>query len=447
MFARNFSIFLIGAMSALSVSAQKPDVTIAELLGDIAIEETYPDALAADSLSAVPFDLDSYLVEPIRPVVPLSRELFLPPIYMPFSYDIHPIVLHIGNKHIITGLEWLQSEEDTRVLADLIRQTHALNHPADVHLNLYTLPEPPKVYVLTADPENATYTFTEVPSLSIAPVDIPQADIKKQHWLNKFTTDIQFSQAYVSPNWYQGGNNSLNMIANFTYKSNLNTKFHPKLLFENFFQWRTALQNTPDDPYRKYSLTENRFQINTTFGYKAAHNWYYTITGLLKTPIFNGYKKATQTRTASFFSPGELNIGAGMTYNMKTKNEKFTLGVTLSPISYNLKTCIDKKINEKSFGIEEGKKTFNSYGSSAEIKWTWNICYNVSWSSRIFAFTNYDYFQGDWQNQFKFTINRFLTANLNLDLRYDTSANSDSYWHKLQLRELFSLGFSYAISH
>ena len=163
MFARNFSIFLVGAMSALGVSAQEPDVTIAELLGEVDIEETYPDALAADSLAIDPFDVDSFLVEPLRPVVPLSRELFLPPIYMPFDYDIHPIVIHIGNKHIITGLEWLQSEADMRTLADLIRQTHAINHPADVHLNLYTMPEPPKVYVLTADPENATYTFTEVP--------------------------------------------------------------------------------------------------------------------------------------------------------------------------------------------------------------------------------------------------------------------------------------------
>ncbi len=447
MFARNISIFFVSAMSALAISAQTPDVSIAELLGELEIEETYPDALSADSLAVEAFELDSFLVEPLRPVVPLSRVIFLPPIYMPFSYEIQPIVLQVGNKHIITGLEWLQSEADARAFSDLIRQTHALNHPSDVHLNLYTLPEPPKVYVLTADPEHATYTFTEAPSLSTAPVDIPQTEIKKQHWLNKFTTNIQFSQAYVSPNWYQGGNNSLNLIADFKYESKLNTKFHPNLLFENFFQWRTALQNTPDDPYRKYSLTENRFQINTKFGYKAAHNWYYTITGMLKTPILNGYKKGTQTRTASFLSPGELNFGAGMTYNMTTQNKKFSLGVTLSPISYNLKTCIDKKINETSFGIKEGHKALHSYGSSAEITWSWNICYNVSWSSRIFAFTNYDYFQGDWQNQFKFTINRFLTANLNVDLRYDTSAGSDSYWHKLQLREIFSLGFTYTLSH
>lgn len=422
----------------MSLSAQEPNLTIAEILGETQIEETYTDSLGAEPAA----DADSLCL-----TAPLPRVLFLPPIYMPYRYDIQPVVIVAKEADVIPGLQWLQAEANSLALADLIRQSHAINHPEAVHLNLYTLPEPPKVYVLTADPENATYIFTEAPTLSTTPVEIAAPEIKKQHWLNKFGTNIQFSQAFVSPNWYQGGNNSLNMIADFTYQSNLNTKFHPKLLFENFFQWRTALQSATDDPYRKYSLTENRFQINSKFGYKAAHNWYYTLTGVLKTPIFNGYKKGTQTRTASFFSPGELNIGAGMTYNFKNKKENFTLGVTLSPISYNLKTCIDSKIDETSFGIKQGRKSFHSYGSAAEINWTWNICYNVTWSSRIFAFTNYDYFQGDWQNQFRFTINRFLTANLNVDMRYDTSAGSDTHWHKLQLRELFSLGFTHYFTH
>ncbi len=42
----------------------------------------------------------------------------------------------------------------------------------------------------------------------------------------------------------------------------------------------------------------------------------------------------------------------------------------------------------------------------------------------MFGFTNYEYFQADWQNSFMFTINKFLTANLNVDMRYDTSAMS-----------------------
>ncbi len=426
------SALFLGA--GIGLGAVEPDVTIAELLGEVQVEETY-----ADSLGAAP--VDTFVSAPV------PQDLFLPAIYMPFRYDVQAPAIAEKAAPVNPAFVWLRREATSRALGDYLRQQHALTHPADVLLNLYSLPEPPKVYILTADPENATYIFTEAPSVSLDSVAIAPNELKKQHWLNKFGANLQFSQAFISPNWYQGGNNSLNLIADFTYQSNLNTKFHPNLLFENFFQWRTALQTVRDDPYRKYALTENRFQINSKFGYKAAHNWYYTITAVLKTPIFNGYKEGTQTRTASFFSPGELNVGAGMTYNFTNKKKNFTLGVTLSPISYNLKTCIDSKIDETSFGIKEGCKAFHSYGSAAEITWNWDICYNVNYTSRIFAFTNYKYFQGDWQNQFRFTINRFLTANLNVDLRYDGSAPSDSKWHKLQLRELFSLGFTYFINH
>lgn len=446
-FAQNYfsimfrRLFILGAaVAAVSgVSAREPQVSIAELVGEVAVEETYPDSLAGlphDSVAAISG--------------PLSETLFLPALYMPYRTDIKPIVISVAtvSKPSSPSLRWIKDAESALALSDLIRQTHAINHPGDVHLNLYSLPEPPKAFILTADPETATFVFSEVtPTVSVEDIEIAPADFKKQHWLNKFNINLQFSQAFISPNWYQGGNSSLNLIADFSYQSNLNTKFHPNLLFENFFQWRTALQTVRDDPHRKYALTENRFQINSKFGYKAAHNWYYTITGVLKTPIFNGYKSGTQTRTASFFSPGELNIGAGMTYNLSVRDGKFTLGVTLSPISYNLKTCIDSKIDETSFGIKQGRKAFHSYGSAVEVTWNWTICYNVNYSSRIFAFTNCKYFQGDWQNQFQFTINRFLTANLNVDLRYDTSASSNPYWHKLQLRELFSLGFTHYFSH
>lgn len=434
-------LFVIGAAVAaiLGAEAVEPQISIAELIGKSEVIEE------VDSASSVA--VDSISVSRVRP---LSRTLFLPALYMPYRLDVKPkeITASPAKQASAPALQWLDEVAAAAELSDLIRQTHAINHPADVHLNLYNLPEPPKVYILTADPETATFVFSEeTPSVTVDNIEIAPADFKKQHWLNKFGINLQFSQAFISPNWYQGGNNSLNLIADFTYQSNLNTKFHPNLLFENFFQWRTALQTVRNDEFRKYDLTENRFQINSKFGYKAAHNWYYTINGMLKTPIFNGYKSGTQTRTASFFSPGELNIGAGMTYNLNAHNGDFTLGVTLSPISYNLKTCIDPKIDETSFGIKDGRKTFHSYGSSAEITWNWKICYNVNYSSRIFAFTNYKYFQGDWQNQFRFTINRFLTANLNVDLRYDTSAASHSHWHKLQLRELFSLGFTHFFSH
>lgn len=381
----------------------------------------------------------------------LPSVVFLPAVYTGYDRALSSLVRRLPDQAMTDTIPaWLAREADTRRFAAALMQHHAINYPWQVPYNISTMAAPPKKYVAKADPTTALTVFEEV-GAAVAPVVPPPAqlavsDMARQHWLNKLGVLLQFSQAYVSSNWYQGGNNSLNLIADFTYQSNLNTKFHPKLLFENFFQWRTALASTPDDPYRKYNLTENRFQINTKFGYKALYNWYYSFTGMLKTPVFNGYKNGTQTRTASLFSPGELNLGLGMTYNGKALKDRFTVSLSISPASYNLKTCIDPKIDETSFGIDRGRKVFNSIGSSLEANWEWKFCYNVAWKSRVFAFTDYEHFQADWQNQFAFTINRWLSANLNVDMRYDSSAPAVGQWRQIQLRELLSLGFTYTFT-
>lgn len=441
MLSKNILALCVAAAS-FTLAAQDVTPTIAEILGVTAVEEVYADSVAPQPLDSLP-----------SVTSPMPKVLFMPALYMPYNQDIHPVDLGKRTVTIGSELQWLEAAIQAQQIADFLRQYHAINHPQDVHLNYFSLPEPPKQFVLSADPETATFIFTEVPTIQAAPVEVAPVEVKKQHWLNKFNANIQFSQAYVSPNWYQGGTSSLNMIADFTYQSNLNTKFHPKLLFENFFQWRTALQRTKDDEAggRGFTLNENRFQINSKFGYKAAHNWYYTLAAVFKTPILLDFNKNGQ-RTASFLSLGELNVGAGMTYNFTNKQNTFTLGVTISPISYNLKTCINPKVYAtNNFGIPDGHKTYSTYGSSTEITWNWKICHAVNYSSRIFAFTNYKYFQGDWQNQFGFTITRWLTANLNVDMRYDTSVSPAGHdwkgWKQFQLRELISLGFTYTFNH
>lgn len=113
-----------------------------------------------------------------------------------------------------------------------------------------------------------------------------------------------------------------------------------------------------------------------------------------------------------------------------------------------MKTCIDRKMNETSYGIKEGHKTVSQYGSNAEAKMLWKICDNISLSSRLFVFTNYDYAYGDWENTLSFNINRFLSTQIYVHMRYDTSTPpcDDEDWHKFQLKEILSFGFAYKFS-
>ena len=432
----------IFAISALSATAT-PQVYIED---NEALNDSLEALERADDIYVDLFEPDDTFTVVCNPVS-LPAAFFMPAVYEPYHHEADRVDLNSRPSDLTPSPTYrLDRQVWMCHAASNMRQRLFFARPDLVHYNVNTLPEVPKQYEMLVDPSSARVIVQEVKP-SASPVSVAQVELDRQRWINKLSFNLQFSQAYVSPNWYQGGNSALNMILDINYTTKLNTKFYPKLMFENTFQWRTALTSSPDDEYRNYNLTENRFEINSKFGYKAGAHWYYTINGMLKTPVFNAYKSGTETRTGSLFSPGEFNVGLGMTYTLK--KEKFTMNATIAPISYNLKTCIDKQIDETSFGITEGKKALSAYGSTVDMTCTWQICYNVSWTSRVFAFTNYDYVQVDWQNTFKFTINRFLTANLNVDARYDstTKPQADNKWHQVQLREILSLGFSYAISH
>jgi hypothetical protein len=101
-----------------------------------------------------------------------------------------------------------------------------------------------------------------------------------------------------------------------------------------------------------------------------------------------------------------------------------------------------------SFGIDAGKKAVSEIGSSAELKFSWQMAYNISYTSRMFFFTDYTYAQGDWENTFNFSINKYLSAMLFVHLRYDSSTLSlpDSNWHHWQAKEILSLGFNYTFN-
>lgn len=437
------NIFLTGLLMLSAIAYGQVYISDIEEVDNDIIEPEYDIA-----------DTDSIEDDTAFVAVPMSKYFYTPQVYLPHQI-VDSLSLTTGKKPTrptlgSQAMKWIEREKTMNRMMLSTRRRNAVTHPENVRFFYSDLPKAPEaVTMVVNDPTKASVNLGDITAAEVT-AQVDQVEVGRQHWQNKLGINLQFSQAYVSPNWYQGGNSSLNLIADFTYSSNLNTKLHPKLLFENFFQWRTALTDAPDDQYRNYNITENRLQINTKFGYKASSKWYYTITGLFKTPVFNSYKHNTNDMTASFLSPGELNFGIGMTFNTTNKKNTLTFNATIAPLSYNLKTVISKKMSPESQGLDPGRRTKSSIGSNIDAVLNWKICYNVNWRSRIFFFTNYEYSQADWQNQFTFTINRFLTANLNVDMRYDTSIKKDKRdqkWGLLQLRELISLGFTYNINH
>ncbi len=445
---------ILSSVVYTSAQTESPDVyTVGDLLEselDTVINETIDSIVAANDSIAL---ADSIFVKPLEPDTTIFVDdlMFSDLYYMPSVFGHYDIRLASEptikrNFSDIEALQWIERLNERNRQTRQAMQHFMIAYPQLVRYNIDMLPEPPKEYHAVVDPTTATITVEEIIYDRSQVTDgAKPVEIKRKNWIHAFDGSIQFSQAYNSPNWYQGGNNNLNMIANMSWNVKLNQAFHPNLKFENTIQYRLAMNSAPEDSLRNYSINEDLFQINTQFGVKAAKRWYYSATLLFKTQLLNNYAKNTENLTAAFLSPGELNIGLGMSYEYASKSGKFTVNTSIAPLSYNMKMCFNKHINVTDFGIEAGHHTVSQYGSNVECKIFWKPVYNITYSSRLYLFSNYSYIQGDWENTISFEINRFLSTKLYVHLRYDSSTPSidDSKWHKWQLKEILSFGFAY----
>lgn len=388
--------------------------------------------------------MDSVEYDTVMVIKPLPRTFFGPAVYREFEYadTVSPFLPEYSGEE---SLRWIEEANAQNRTMRRIQRALFFEYPQAVKYNINMLPEAPKVFHAVVNPEDHTIEIKEIVKDAPAAPTIDAKPVRKRHWIRNFSASLQFSQAYVSPNWYQGGNSNVNMLSQLNYNVKLNDAYHPNLLFETTFQYKLGMNNSPEDKVRDYNISDDLFQINTTFGLRAVKRWYYSFTGQFKTQLFNSYPSNSRDIQSSFMSPGELTVGVGMTYNYSNPKNTFSVNASLAPLSYNLKTCINDDIDPGRFGIDAGHHTRHHFGSSAEVKLFWRLAYNITYEGRIFMFTDYENFQADWENKINFDINRFLTTQLYVHFRYDSNTPKcdDPDWKKFQVKEILSIGFSY----
>lgn len=376
----------------------------------------------------------------------LPRYSFGPAVYQDFIYadtTTFETPLFSGAPE----MRWIEEENALAKRLERMQQYLFFSHPEVVRYNVNLLPEAPKRYHAVVDPQKHTIAIEE--SKPVKPeTTIAAAEVQKKHWMKVFNASLHFSQAYVSPNWYQGGNNNLNMLGNIYYNVKLNPKYHPNLLFETTAQYKLGFNSTPDDKVRDFNISDDLFQVNTTLGIKAIRKWYYSFTGQFKTQLFNSYPANSRDIRSSFMSPGDLTAGIGMTYNTTNKPKTITFDASVAPLSYSLRTCINDRIDPTRYNVEKDHKTKSKFGSSADLKLSWKIYYNISLSSHFFTFTDYESLQADWENTVNFDVNRYLSTQIYVHARFDTKTPKvqDSSWKKLQIKEILSFGLTYKFS-
>lgn len=287
---------------------------------------------------------------------------------------------------------------------------------------------------------NEELMLTDVAKLNLNKVKLVLPKFKFNPWIIKANTLIQFSQNFVSDNWYQGGSKSIAILGILNGQLNYDNK--KNVQWDNNAEWRMGF-NSVDGAIRILNTNDDIFKINSKLGYKASGNWFYSGSVDFSTQFFNNYKSITSTDIkAAFLTPVRVNIGAGMDYKYKK-----ILSVMFSPVAYKYIYVDDiVKVNPNTFGIKTDEKVLSEIGSSIKAKLSYSPAHEIQIDSRFLFYTNYEKVEIDWEIVGNFTINRFLSTRLSVNPRYDnTQILAATEKARLQFKELLSFGISYKL--
>ncbi|MCF8228850.1 MAG: DUF3078 domain-containing protein [Bacteroidales bacterium] len=279
-------------------------------------------------------------------------------------------------------------------------------------------------------------------SMTLISVTALSQQSKDTAWKFAGETSINFSQVSLI-NWSAGGESSISGNGFFNiaaiYKKN-------KSVWENKLELAYGMMKQGEEDVRK---TNDKLFISTSYGYKAAKNWYYNAYLSFKTQFADGfdYSNDTSVFISTFMSPAYLLGAIGMDYK---PNDFFSLG--LLPISGRLTIVNDDSLSAKgAFGVDSGDKTRLEFGGTVNLNFKKEIMKNVEFATALQLFSNYlDHPQNidvNWEVFINMKINEFLAANINTNLIYDDDINitdkDGNVGPRTQFKEVFGIGLTY----
>ena len=266
---------------------------------------------------------------------------------------------------------------------------------------------------------------------------------KPNFWKYKGDGYLQFMQNYVSGNWYKGGEGNYSAVGSLTLEANYDNK--SKWKWENKLEMKLGFQTSRSDTVHKFKANEDLFRYTGKIGLQAANKWYYTLQMLAYTQFARGFKTNNVKTFSDFMSPFNLSLGLGMDYKVEWLDKKLTGTINISPLAMNYR-YVDRRALASSFGVKTDRHTHSltDFGSQLTASLQWKIGENVTWKTRLYAFTSYHRMELEWENTFALRVSKYISANLFLFPRFDDANKWDDklgYW---QFKEYSSLGFSYS---
>lgn len=308
------------------------------------------------------------------------------------------------------------------------------------------------------------YIILQILILSVSTSMAQEQGSDTSYWHRGFKGTLTFTQINLS-NWAAGGENSISLNSFINVYLN-----HAKgrVRWENSLDLAYGFLDQKEVGTRK---TDDKIQALTKIGYQlsAGDPKLFWSTGVgLTTQFARGFDFPNDSVSISrAFAPAYLVLSTGLEYK---PSEKFSL--MLSPVTGKMTFVRDQRLaNAGAFGVDaaefdllgtlvkEGKNFRAEIGTYLNINYKEEVWENVNLESRLQLFSNYleNFREIDINLDLTMLmkINKYLSANLTTQLIYDKDVEftklDDSgvqvgVEDKWQFKEIFGIGFSYAIN-
>jgi len=241
-----------------------------------------------------------------------------------------------------------------------------------------------------------------------------------------------FNQSSFS-NWASGGENTvagnININYDFNYKQN-------NVNWDSRIKTGYGLSHLSEKGWRK---TDDRFEVNTLYGYKTSTYWFFSFIGNFKTQYTKGFNYKTEpkkTLVSELLSPAYLTFGPGMLWK---KSDKLHVNIAPGTARY---TFVNDFFSGK-FGVEEGRNTAFSLGFNLSGYYKTLLMENVEIENILTMYSDYLANIGnvdlDYQTNIRFKVNKYVKMQMTFHSIVDDNASS-----KIQFRQLFGLGVNYS---
>lgn len=262
---------------------------------------------------------------------------------------------------------------------------------------------------------------------------------KPNFWTFGGKLKLQLMQNYISDNWYKGGSSSNSMIYNSTFWANYNNK--QKIQWDNKLEMNLGFQTNKDDTHHSFKTNTDLLRMTNKLGIRASGHWYYTVSLQSWTQFYRKYANNSDYIYSDFMSPFESLLSVGMDY--KQNKPKYNLTIVLAPLSYDF-IFVGRHDLTARYGVPGRHHSYEKIGSNITCNIDWKICKELTWTSRLFCFTNYKSVVAEWENTFNFKINKFLSSTLYLYPRFDDAYHSDKSHARIQFKEYLSMGLDWS---